>query len=55
MKLFFVNYMETTAAGGINTVVREVGVALAHRGHDVTVLQPNPYHRPAEELCHDIR
>ena len=55
MKLLLVNYMETTAAGGINTVVREVGKALAHRGHEVTVLQPNPYHRPPEELCQGFR
>jgi glycosyltransferase involved in cell wall biosynthesis len=55
MKLLFVNYMETTAAGGINTVVREVGGALAHRGHEVTVLQPNPHHRPPEELCRGFR
>ncbi|MGZ4870154.1 MAG: glycosyltransferase family 4 protein [Halobacteriota archaeon] len=50
MKLLFVNYMETSDAGGINTAVREVGGALAHRGHEVTVLQPNPDNRPREEL-----
>ena len=55
MKLLFVNYMETTAAGGINTVVREVGGALAHRGHEVTVLQPNLQHRASEELCQGFR
>jgi glycosyltransferase involved in cell wall biosynthesis len=55
MKLLFVNYMETTAAGGINTVVREVGGTLAHRGHEVTVLQPNPHHRAPEELCQGFR
>lgn len=45
MKLLLTNYMETTAAGGINKVVREVGGALANQGHEVTVLQPNPQHR----------
>lgn len=55
MKLLFVNYMETTAAGGINTAVREVGKALAHRGHEVTVLQPNPDHRLPEELYQGFR
>jgi glycosyltransferase involved in cell wall biosynthesis len=55
MKLLFVNYMETTAAGGINTAVREVGKTLAHRGHEVTVLQPNPDHRPPEELYQGFR
>jgi len=55
MKLLLTNYMETTAAGGINTVVREVAGALAHQGHEVTVLQPNPQHRPPEELCEGFR
>ena len=55
MKLLFVNYMETTAVGGINTVVREVGRALALRGHRVTVLQPNPHHRQPEELYQGFR
>ncbi len=51
MNLLLVNYMETTAPGGINTVVREVGRCLAHRGHRVTVLQPNVRRRPREEMC----
>jgi glycosyltransferase involved in cell wall biosynthesis len=55
MKLLFVNHLETTAPGGINTVVREVGEALAHRGHHVTVLQPNPHHRAREEVCPGFR
>jgi glycosyltransferase involved in cell wall biosynthesis len=55
MKLLFVNYMETTAAGGINTAVREVGGALARRGHEVTVLQPNPDHRQPEEPYQGFR
>jgi len=51
MNLLLVNYMETTAPGGINTVVREVGRGLAHRGHRITVLQPNVSRRPREEIC----
>jgi glycosyltransferase involved in cell wall biosynthesis len=54
MKLLLVNYMETTAPGGINTVVRQVGRTLAYRGHQVTVLQPNPGDRPREEICDGI-
>jgi|SRR5450759_242460 len=50
MNLLSVNYMETTAPGGINTVVREVGKGLTHRGHRVTVLQPNVLRRPREEM-----
>lgn len=49
MNLLLVNYMETTAPGGINTVVREVGRGIAHRGHRVTVLQPNVSKRAREE------
>jgi glycosyltransferase involved in cell wall biosynthesis len=55
MKLLFVNYLETTSVGGINTAVREIGVALAHKGHEVTVLQPNPDHRPPQELYQGFR
>jgi glycosyltransferase involved in cell wall biosynthesis len=55
MKLLFVNCVETTAVGGINTAVREVGGALAHRGHRVTVVQPNLHHCPPEELYHGFR
>jgi len=50
MNLLLVNYMETTEPGGINTVVREVGKGLTHRGHRVTVLQPNVSWRPREEM-----
>lgn len=55
MKVLLVNYMETTAPGGINTTVREVGGALAQEGHQVTVLQPNPQRRPREEVCEGFR
>jgi glycosyltransferase involved in cell wall biosynthesis len=55
MKLLLVNYMETTAPGGINTGVREVGRVLAHWGHQVAVLQPNPHHRPREEVCNGFK
>lgn len=54
MKLLLVNYMETTAPGGINTAVRQVGRTLALRGHEITVLQPNPGGRPREEICDGI-
>jgi glycosyltransferase involved in cell wall biosynthesis len=50
MKLLLVNYMETTAPGGINRAVREIGAEMVHRGHDVTVLQANPMNLPAEEM-----
>lgn len=51
MKLLLVNHMETTAPGGINTVVRETGKHLAQRGHLVTVLQPNPHHLAPNAVC----
>lgn len=49
MKLLLINYMETTAPGGINRAVREIGAEMVQRGHDVTVLQANPMNLPAEE------
>lgn len=42
MKILLVNYMETTAPGGINKAVREIAKNLTILGHDVIVLQPNP-------------
>ncbi|MGZ4923249.1 MAG: glycosyltransferase family 4 protein [Halobacteriota archaeon] len=42
--------METTAPGGINTVVREVGRGIVQREHRVTVLQPSVSKRPREEM-----
>ncbi len=55
MKLLLVNYMETTAPGGINRAVREIGVEMVHRGHDVTVLQANPMNLPAEETYNGFK
>jgi glycogen(starch) synthase len=49
MNILVINYMETTAAGGINVVVSQVGEHLAKRGHVVTVLQPNPLNLQSQE------
>ncbi|MGZ4846312.1 MAG: glycosyltransferase family 4 protein [Halobacteriota archaeon] len=51
MKVLLVNWMETTAPGGINTVVRETGKHLAQKGNLVTVLQPNPCHLAHDTVC----
>lgn len=42
--------METTAPGGINKVVSEIGEHLTKWGHEVTVLQPNPLNLQSQEL-----
>jgi glycosyltransferase involved in cell wall biosynthesis len=55
MKLLLINYMETTAPGGINRAVREIGAEMVHRGHAVTVLQANPANLPAEEMCNGVK
>jgi glycosyltransferase involved in cell wall biosynthesis len=55
MKLLLVNYMETTAPGGINRAVREIGAEMVHRGHDVIVLQANPMNLPAEEIYNGFK
>ena len=49
MNILVTNYMETTAPGGINKVVSEVGQRLAKQGHIVTVLQPNLRKLPSQE------
>lgn len=50
MKILLVNYMETKAAGGINTVVRKIAKHLSERGHEITVLQGNPSNLANEEF-----
>ena len=55
MKLLLVNYMETTAPGGINRAVREIGAEMVQRGHDVTVLQANPMNLPTEEMYNGFK
>lgn len=42
MKILLINYMETTAPGGINKIVRETAKHFSKNGHEVQVLQPNP-------------
>ncbi len=42
MRILLSNYLETTAAGGINTTVSRVSKSLAERGHTVRVFQANP-------------
>ena len=42
MKILLINYMETTAPGGINKAVREIAKNLSICGHDVIVIQANP-------------
>jgi glycosyltransferase involved in cell wall biosynthesis len=55
MKLLFLNYMETTAPGGINRAVQEVGAEMVRRGHAVTVLQANPESLPADEIFNGLK
>ena len=49
MKILMTNYMETTYPGGISKVIKETCEGLSKNGHDVMVLQPNPYNLPPEE------
>ncbi|MGZ4890794.1 MAG: glycosyltransferase family 4 protein [Halobacteriota archaeon] len=51
MKVLLVNWMDTTAPGGINTVVRETGTHLAQKGDTITVLQPNSRHLAHDAVC----
>lgn len=49
MNILLINYMETTAAGGINKTIREIARHLAERNHSVVVLQPNVSNFLSEE------
>ncbi|MDP2836334.1 MAG: glycosyltransferase family 4 protein [Methanobacteriaceae archaeon] len=49
MNILLINYMETTAPGGINKVVREIAKNLS-KTHEITVIQPNPFDLPAKEV-----
>lgn len=55
MKILITNYMETTAAGGINKVVRETAKHLHKMGHQVIILQMNPLNFQDEELYEGFR
>lgn len=50
MNFLFTNYLETLSPGGINKLVRELGKALSEKGHEVTVLQGNPFNLAREEI-----
>jgi len=50
MKILLVNYMETTAPGGINKNVREIAKNLSERSHEVIVLQANSFNLLEEEF-----
>lgn len=49
MKILMTNYMETTYPGGISKVIKETCKDLSRKGHEVKVLQPNPYNLPPNE------
>lgn len=50
MNILLFNYMETTAPGGINKVVNEIAKNMSKKGHEITVLQPNPLNLQDVEL-----
>ena len=41
--------METKSPGGINKVVLEIATILSYKGHNITIIQPNPLNSSAEE------
>lgn len=55
MNILVINYMETTAPGGINRVVSEISARLADRRHATTVFQPNPLNLPSREIHRDFQ
>ena len=55
MRILLAHGGETTAPGGINRTVGEVARHLAKRGHELTVLQPNPLCLEANEMRDGFR
>jgi glycosyltransferase involved in cell wall biosynthesis len=55
MKILITNYMETTFPGGINKVIVEVAEALSDKGHEITVIQPNLFDLPEEEIYKNFK
>ena len=49
------NYMETKYPGGINKLIKEIAEALSKKGHELIVIQPNPYNLPNEEVYKKFR
>ena len=54
MRILLVNYMETTAPGGINKTVMELANGFS-KNHDVVVLQSNHYNLPEDQMFNDFR
>lgn len=50
MNLLIINPWETLAAGGVNKVIKETAKNLSKLGHNVTVLQTNPFNLQREEM-----
>ncbi|MBT9150500.1 MAG: hypothetical protein DDT40_00672 [candidate division WS2 bacterium] len=55
MRILLVNPGEITHPGGINRSVREIAKHLSKRGHEVSVLQPNPLSLSDEEMYERFR
>lgn len=55
MKILYTTYLEVTDPGGISKVIREVGINLKKRGHEITVIQLNPKNKSFEEEWHGIK
>ncbi|MDD1774046.1 MAG: glycosyltransferase family 4 protein [Methanobacterium sp.] len=50
MKVLIINGGENSCPGGVNKTVRETAKNLSLRGHQVILLQENPYNKPEKEL-----
>ena len=55
MKIIMTNYMETTYPGGINKLIMEISSFLSEQGHEIMIIQPNPYGLPNEEINNKIK
>lgn len=50
LRVILINYMESTAPGGINKVIQEIADNLSKKGHEIIIIQPNPFNLSEEEL-----
>ncbi|MEL7665488.1 MAG: glycosyltransferase family 4 protein [Methanosarcina mazei] len=55
MKVLMINYMETTAPGGINKTVREIARNMSKMGHEIIVVQSNPLNLDNEEIYENFK
>lgn len=55
LRVILINYMESTAPGGINKVIQKIAANLSKKGHEIIIIQPNPFNLSKEELFNGFK